>query len=44
MALISSILTKTFRKWGEFGLSTHKDNLDDQDDYILGRNLVLFQI
>ena len=44
MAIISFILIKNFRKWGEFGLNTHKDNLVNQDEYTVGGDIILFQI
>lgn len=43
MVIISFILIKIFRKWGEFGLNTHKDNLVSQDEYIVGGDIILYR-
>ena len=44
MLIINFILIKNFKKWEEFGLNTHKDNLVNQDEYIVGGRHNTFQI
>ena len=44
MLIINFILIKNFKKWEEFGLNTHKDNLVNQDEYIVEGRHNTFQI